>query len=279
MANRTLAATSGVLTADLGGTISAGDSVFIGQYAVAYTDGQLRDTTGGSTTRDLLRVSLGPGFRGALTAANGGQLKTIVNQSSTGYFEDKSNASAVELVSDSSAAVIYDIRYGPPNGHTLSVNTADIDRLFGFENGTVVVQAAADLATAYVSAGAHRFHASAYALTALHAGGTAVVTLSRDVANIYAEGSCYITIDNTAVSPSGKVYLRGGTVKWIRGGTCADLECNTSGVADFSELSEPVTISDRHMGPGSTLILSKNGIQPTFSATNDTGGGPRIVYK
>ena len=279
MANRTLADAGIALTAALGGTISAGDTISIGQYAVDYTDGQLRDTSGGSTTRDLLRVTLGPGCRSNFRASAGGQLKTIVNQTGTGYLEDKSNCGAVEVVSDSASAVIYDVRYAALNGHSFALNTCDAEKFFQFASGTCTIQSACDLANAYVVAGRTVFSTSAYALTALHAGGNAVVTLSRDVANIYAEGACVITIDNTAVSPSGKVYLRGGTVKWIRGGTCADLECNTSGVADFSELSEPITISDRHMGPGSTLILAKNGIQPTFTTTTDSGGGPQIVYR
>lgn len=272
MATRTDDTFSTTLLTALGGTVNAGDGCRLSKYATNYANGTLAN--------DLLFFILDSGFKGTFAAAAGAALTLVVDQTSTGYFLDQSNATRVELKSTSSADNIYEIRYRAQNGHTLQIATCDVEILRVISDGTVIVNGDADVANVY--AGKGRTHlqetaaAGTFPLTLVTAGGTAVVDIDRDVATVNVEGSSVVTFNSTFVTPGTAVNMRGGTLRLKICGTITLLQGDT-GTVDQRELTREITITTSALGPGVTIYRSRKTVAPTVTNNNDYGGGPSII--
>lgn len=271
MATRTDDTFSTTLLTALGGTVSAGDGCRLSKYATNYANGTLAN--------DLLFFILDSGFKGTFAAAAGAALTLVVDQTSTGYFLDQSNATRVELKSTSSADNIYEIRYRAQNGHTLQIATCDTEILRVLAEGTVIVNGDADIANVYAAKGRTHLQETAAAgtfpLTLVTAGGTARVDIDRDVATVNVEGSSVVTFNSTFVTP-GTINMRGGTLNLKICGTITAL-AGDSGTVDQRELCRDITITTSTLGPCVTILRSGATIVPTVTNNNDYAGGPSII--
>lgn len=265
------------LLAALGGTVNANDTIRLRKYATTYALGSL---TGNP---DLAAAYLDGGFAGEFSAQAGGGssavLTLVVNQSGTGVFVDQSNARRVELQSTSSSGVIYEIRYLAANGHVLALGAMDLERLRVLRQGTVIVGGDCDCANVFASAGSIEFRESAYAITALTAGGNAdgdaSVILNRDVGTVNVEGRAIVSINSTTVSPT-TINMRGGTLVLGLSGDIGTIQ-GDSGVIDQRALTSAITISTSALGPGVTVLRSGRTVVPTITTNNDYAGGPRVI--
>jgi hypothetical protein len=270
MATRTITSANTTLTSALSGSLSAGDTVYINKFAIDFTNADLSAT-------DLLNVTLTAGFAGTFKAEANGQLKLVVNQTSTGVVINQSASPRIDLVSTSSTGVIYEIRNQPAVGGLLTLSTLKCTNFYQVDRGNARIAADVDLTNAYISAGRVEFvEGNSFTTTLITVGDDAAVTLNRDVTTLNVEGDCQVTINSSYCTPT-TINLRGGTLYVAECGTIAALN-GTSGTADFSRVTIPTTVTARACGPGVEIILPKSGLV-TFSGTSgDFGGGPSIRY-
>lgn len=265
------------ITAALGGTVNANDTIRLRKYAKTYTTGAI---TGNP---DLAAAYLDAGFRGSFSAARGGSsapLTLVVNQAGAGVFVDQSNAEAVDLQSTSGAGVIYDIRYKAANGHLLQLGAMDCDKLRVLRPGTVIAASGADVANAYCGAGTTTFDEGGPALTLLSGGGSgrwgpATINLNRDVTTLNVEGNATVVLNSTTCSP-GTINMRGGTLVMGLQGDVTTLQ-GDGGVIDQTRLTTPITIGTSALGPNVIILRSAQTVEPTVTTNNDYGGGPTII--
>lgn len=260
-----------LLTA-LGGTVNANDRVFIRKWSPDYANGTLAN--------DLLRLSLGDGFRGSFAAGRGGgQLVCVVNQSGAGVLEDLSNASLVEVRSTSSSAVIAQVRHMPANGHKGQLGTCRTTDLY-VGGGTYEVLADVDLTNAFLVGGSTTFRKTAgpgtFPLTLVRAAGNAVAIIERDVTTIDVEHGSFVRLTDPDCTP-GTITMRGGEL-WPE--LCGDITTlqGLSGLIDLTKRGTPITIGTQALGPGVTIRLRRGGITPTVTVNADVGGGPKYEY-
>ena len=270
MTTRTIASPATNLLTGLGGTVNAADVVYVNKFSVDYVLADL-------SASDLTSLTLTAGFSGTFKTGLSGQLKLVVNQASTGIFTNQSSSPQIDLVSTSSTGVIYEIRNQPAVGGVLNLSTLKCTNFYQTDRGSVRIAADVDLTNAYIAGGRVEFvEGASFTTTLITAGGSAAVTLNRDVTTLNVEGDSEVTINSSYCTPT-TISMRGGTLNVAECGTIAALN-GASGVVDFTRVTLPTTVTARACGPGVTILLPKAGLV-TFSGTSgDFGGGPAIRY-
>lgn len=273
MADRTIQSTDTTLLTALGGTTADGDNVYIDRYSVNYADADLS-----ASSRDLALVELTTGYGGSIAAgAGGGQLKVVCNRTSTGILRNRSKSPRIEVISTSSAGVIYNVVNDPESGGVLDLNTCATENAFAV-SGTMNVQSGCDLEQAYCYPGAvMNLRYATYILDYIYGRGGKLV-IERDFAAMDVEGGCEANINDTRVTPATGIVMKGGLLVVRRMGLCAALS-GGSGMVDFTGLETPVTITARACEPGVTLKFTDRSYGlVTFTGTSgDLAGGPKIV--
>lgn len=258
------------LLAALGGTVNANDTVRVRKYAKAYVSGVLAS--------DLAAFYLEKGFRGSFSAQDSGGLTLVVNQTNTGVFHDRSNASYVDLASSSGAGVINEIRYLAENSHPLVLGAMDCATLRVNKPGLVRAAAACDINAVLAADGRTVLAENGPAVVALTAGGKALVELNRDVTTANVEGGSTVFINSTTCTPT-TINMRGGTLALGMCGNIATLQ-GDSGVIDQRGLTTEITIAATLLGPGIIILRNRSTVVPVVTdSSGDYGGGPTIVVQ
>lgn len=267
MTTRTIQSSNVNLLAALGSTVNAADTVFINKYATDFTNGDI-------SSADLTALTLTAGFAGTFKAEAGGQLKLVVNQSSTGVLTNQSSSPRIDLVSTSSTGVIYEIRNQPAVGGLLTLATLKCTNFYQVDRGNVRIGADVDMTNAYIDGGRVEFvESNSFTTTTITADSGSVV-LNRDVGTLNVEGDVEVTINSSYCTPT-TINMRGGILIVAECGTIAALN-GFSGLVDFTRVTVPTTVTARACGPGVTIRLPKSGLV-TFSGTSgDFGGGPTV---
>lgn len=273
MANRTITSTSTTLLTALGGTVSAGDAVYIDQYPTQFVTGDI-------SANAIISCTLTAGFSGQFAAALGTPLKIDLSSGAPKRLANYSNAARVEVISTSSAGVIDEIIHNPAGGGYMQVNTCVATKVYVL-NGTLDLESLVDLsgATVEVSGGSCRMlktaAAATYPVLTLTVGGSGQAEILRDVGTLNAEGGGTVRISESQCSPT-TVNMRGGTVVINQCSAIGTLQ-GASGVIDLRNNKTPFTVTTRALGPGVTILRSANTIDPTYtSTTGDYGGGPVV---
>lgn len=269
MATVKISSDNTALLSALSGTPADGDTVYIDRYATDFASADL-------SAYDLALVELSRGYRGRIASGAGGaRLKLVCNRTSTGIFRNRSNSPRVELISTSSAGVIYNIVQSAEGG-VLQVDTCDNEKMHALK-GTLLAESGADVNKAYCYPGASLLlRAAAYTVGNLYALG-GVCNVQRDLTNADIAGNSEVTFEHANVSPSGTTNLWSGKLKIIESGIVSQLNAY-SGVIDLTDLRNPVTFSNRTATPAVTILLSRNTPTVTWSATADLDSGPVTVY-
>lgn len=268
MATRNITAIDPALITALGGTVANTDSVYLDRYATQYSSADL-------SAYDLTLLHLTRGFGSELTAANGAQLKAVVDQSGAGVLLNEFAGKLLEVISTSSSGVIKTIINRPQEASaTVRLNTMLVTNLLHLA-GNLIVESAVNSTTAWVIFARAYFRYGSSAMTTLHVGNGGVATLERDVTDINVNGTGELLLNDTRVSPGGVTTLNGGTLKIGRTGTIASL-AGSSGTLDLRECETPFTVSARAFGPGVTILRRRTDYM-TVSINNDVYGGPKTI--
>lgn len=268
MATRNITAIDPALITALGGTVTANDSVYLDRYGTAYSSADL-------SAYDLLLLHLTRGFSSELTAANGAQLKAVVDQTGAGVLLNEFSGKLLEIISTSSSGVIKTIINRPQDAAaTVRLNTMLVTSLLHLM-GNLIVESAVNATTMWVIGSKAYIRYGSNAMTTLHVGNGGVATLERDITDVNVNGSGELLLNDTRVSPGGTVTLNGGTLKIARTGTITSMAGST-GVLDIRECETPFTVSARAFGPGVTILRRRTDYM-TVSSNNDVYGGPKTV--
>lgn len=228
------------LVTSLGGSISAGDSIYLSESHRTYAGNN--DLTGD----DLLLVHATPGFRGNFEAAD--PLKVVVNQSSSGELIVEFGGQEFWVQSSSSSGVIYEARFKPTNAGTVYLGPCNCENARVLAS-LAVIQAGADVANLYVDgagAVADVREDASYALT-LAKVLMGRMTLRRDVGTLTIGKAGEVHVLDDAVSPT-TVNLQGGILRAEYMGNVGTLN-GDAGVLDISRLNRPMTISTLNSNP------------------------------
>lgn len=274
MATRTITAIDDVLLTALGGTVSNTDTVYVDRGGNNFTSADL-------TAADLTAFKITAGFSGQFSSANGGQLKLVVNQTSTGVFTNESNSPLIELRSSSSSGVIYEIRNRPASSGTLQVSACKPTIIYHELRGVMKFESDVDLSAATIrtfsgeticrrTAGAATYPL----LNGYVYGGT--LTIERDAGTLYARGTGRIRLTYSDCSPT-TINMDGGNVDVIQASAIGTLQ-GDAGTIDFTNSKTPLTVTTRACGPGVKIRLRRSHNITFSSVSGDYGGGPQIEY-
>lgn len=258
------------------GSIADGDEVQVEKYSQDFTAGT------NLSTKDLVKVTLGPGSRSRFVAASGGALTLVCNRTSTGRFINQSSADQVEVVSSSTSGVIYTVENKPANvSGIFRLNTCDTDTVWQIA-GTMYQQTDADVATVIVLGGRFFARAGSAAHTTLSVNG-GIAETERDAGTVNVSAGT-LRVNGTAFTPT-TVNLKGtGTIKVLETGNWGTLNAE-SGTIDLTECKSfggttgyLFTISAGSISPGVVIRQLRGGLLPNYSGCSLPAGGPRIEY-
>jgi hypothetical protein len=273
MADVYLASESTTLATALG-TVNAADSVFLQDFAVVYTNGDISGD-------DLTALTLTPGFEGRFQGA--GVLIAVVNQTSTGILKNQSNSGYIEFTSTSTAGVIYNvINQSSRADGQLHGNTADTQNWYNI-SGVGFIETNYDVNTAWCYGGQLFIRRTATAATFPLAGSLNVsggfCELGRDVAQINVSGTGRLRLLNTDITPSGTVNMDGGTIEVIETGAWANGGVLEAGTIDLTQLKRSFTATSQTWHPGIIIRVKRtNSATMTRATPTDLAGGPTYQY-
>lgn len=267
MADRTVTVISTNLLTSLGGTVSAGDSVFIDRYSIDYVAGTDRSAA------DLILVMIGPEFGGTFDGA--GALVLVCDQTSTGKFINNGGGKIVRVRSSSGAGVIWQIEIGPTGGSCQThVDTCTTTNLVGTA-GENFLHTAFTGTTGFIYGGNFTHDESGVAMTTLNIwGGKWDEYCDITTVNLYNGefNAMIVTVSPTTVNQhGGKFGCRNiGNIGTYNG---------NAGVWDLRGLSHKITVTTANLAPGLTILKDKNTDRLlTITTTNTLYGPPKIIY-
>ncbi len=272
MAIRTVTGANQNLTTDLGGTVSGGDTVYVGFGSVNYNNASGNDLS----AADLVLFETRPGWDGSI--ASGAPLKLVCNQTNTGIARLHWAGREIYLQSSSGSGVIYRIEIAPTGGGKVFLSTCDNEILIQTA-GVLEAEATADLENVYVMNRAQALlKESGPEMTTLRVGGDARVECQRDFVNGYVSGAGQLRVTRAAVTPS-ILEFNGGYVDW-RGGNITDLYVyGANNVLDLRGMPTVLTVSNKRFRGFLEIWLTADQPEPTFSSTVDEYVKARIVRK
>lgn len=270
MAVLTAAGTSVQLLTDLGGTPSAGDSVYVGKGNLKYTDAAENDRSG----TDLLLFELLPGWYGDFDEAT--PLKVVLNQTSTGILRLKWAGQRSYVRSTSMAAgVIYRIEQDPASGGAVHLSECD-NEVYIQRAGVLHAASTADISKYYAGGfSVGHLYKSGPTVAECVAAGQAQVNLSRAATLVRALEQSVITITEEAIAPT-HCYVDGGRVNH-GGGNMTNLYLN-GGILDLTRSPGPFTVTNRYAYQPTTILIKKGGLgEPTYTNKPIDYNPPRVV--
>lgn len=250
----------------LGGVPAAGSDVYISRYASQFAS--LMDLS----ANDLLSFRITAGFTGLFTT----EAVLTVNNGGSGKIINEGGSKAVRIKAASGAGVLYYIENNPLSGGAMYVGQGTITTAIN-KSGLLDFSDQSIITNAYSTGGTMNLPYCSTALTGLYIRGGSVL-LGRDVGtlSIYA-GVC--TINDTRVSPTTVNVEPGGTLRLKACGNIGTLNAS-GGTIDFTELTEPITISTTNIEPGVTFIknISTDSLV-TFTTVNRPRGRETVEQR
>jgi len=232
MATRRNLATSTTLTTDLGGTVSAGDTVLMEQGALKYTASDL-------SASDLANFTLTEGFRG--TFRDAGELKIVANRSGTGVFENRSNAQRIELRSTGPTFKVATIIQDGTGELALRELLCD---LLVCVRGTTYINANVDVDSIVVARGATLIIAddATYPLLDMQCNGGRTILRRKWTGTIAVRGSAVLELASSTIASAGTLTQHAGAVKII----------NAASVSAFNGFAGSIDVTQAERLPAIT---------------------------
>ncbi len=259
------------LITSLGGTVASTDSVFMNEGGDIYASGK------DLSAYDLQRATVGPG-RSRPVGTEGSPLILVVDQSSTGIFENLSGApGGKEFVRSTSATgVIYRVVNNPAGNGSLNLQSCDTQILEQIA-GSITVGDTCDLANAYHMGGTGMYDESSYGLTLLDVSGGSA-TVKRSAATMKVRAAVTAVIDRLAAA-FGTLTEVAGTLRVKKCGTHAAVTLLPGAVLDLTQLEQPFTITALTSYAGSVIRKKRNHpVDVTISGHTAYGGGYEVKY-
>lgn len=256
------------LTTSLGGAPAAGDDVLIDKWALTYSGGT-----------DLSAVSLNtftnqPESRCIFTGPGELTLKLT-----TGTLTNSGQGERFDVRSIGATTVIQTIVLKPQAATCVQQLKQLQATTIVCVTGITFLTDTVNVATVNVFGGTlwiHPDNTGTYPITAALNVWDGAVTLSRDLPAMTVYGGS-VTVNDTAVSPSGTVTVNGGKLSLQTCGNINQLDAN-AGTIDMARLSSSITIGTANWRPGCVVLKSRQTVEPTIAVDNAPYGRPRIVY-
>lgn len=227
------------LLAALGGSLSAGDSVYLSRDQKPFTDADVSGT-------DLLLFEVGPEFRQDVWDE---RFTLTLNRTATGVFRNNSRSRRVYVESTSSAGVIHNVYHKPLSGGMLRLGSMNTE-LAVAAGGSMTLAAGCDCAVArfFSASGRIEYDSGSFGMPTLQAYGDGVIELQRAVATLLevndAQRVRVTRSEATLANP--KVLSERATLELVDCGAISNLV--VLGLLDLSNLSRPVTITNYTFG-------------------------------
>lgn len=250
------------LTVSLAGTPVSGDTVYLTDGKDSYTGGL------NLTGVDLFLLHATPGFGGDIA---GTYLQLQANRTATGKIKLEWSGRTFNLNMD--AGVVNQLEINPAANGT--VNLANGNATLCIQNAGTSLWADSAYPTTHRQTGGQSFfdRGGTASTTVYVDGGVSFMNRDFGTANVNAG---MLLVNDTTCTPTTVNVSGTGTFKAIKCGTITNLNAN-SGVVDFSELAQNITVSNRALGPNCTLKMPRSGATITWSSIADVGPGPKYA--
>lgn len=246
-----------LLTSIGGAEPAAGDEVGILRYDIDYTAGLTR-------TNDLLRMQLGPEFKGNIPTTD---LIFTANRTGTGKVIVEWAGRLIRMASAAAANVWAQLDWNPVGGGTGIISTVT-PTLTLCKAGTLIFADTVIPGTIYTYGGTIELREGVNAFGSVLASG-GLTKVKRDGATLEVSDKAVVEIDSTLFTP-GNSRFRGGTTRWLTAGASAGNLYAYAGVLDFRGCSTPVTFAGGELHAGAVIYKRKNTLID-LSACTDYG--------